>query len=228
MTILIVEDNPVSAKMLELNLRKNGYRAVVANDAAGAIEQLGKLNDIQLVITDIIMPEMSGLELIKLMKDKSEWHDIPIIVSTCLADIDTVKSAVELGCKHYLVKPIKEDLLLQKVKAALMTEKPVMRYKDHIMAELGLDDEAYEEIRQTFSTLVDKHIDSLENAVTDNAGSLSETDVKALWEGASLIGAMRLLEILDKISVGKSESGSDDGSILSIVLFELKALKSSL
>ena len=112
MTVLIVEDNKASARFLEVTLQKQKYQAKVAYDAKMALEILAETPDIEVIITDIMMPRISGIALINGIKGKSEWADIPVIMCSSLGDAETVKQAAKAGCKHYLIKPVKKmDLL---------------------------------------------------------------------------------------------------------------------
>jgi PleD family two-component response regulator len=54
-----------------------------------------------------MMPEMDGLEFLKKIIEHSEWKNIPIIMCSSLANVETVKKAVDVGCKHYIIKPFK-------------------------------------------------------------------------------------------------------------------------
>ena len=119
MTILIVEDNKASARFLEVTLRKQNYQAKMAYDAEMALKILSDTADINLIITDIMMPKINGIELIKEIKKKSKWADIPAIMCSSLGDIDTVKLAAKTGCQHYLRKPVRKKDLLKKVGEAL-------------------------------------------------------------------------------------------------------------
>ena len=96
MTILIVDDNTVSAKIIEFNLSKHGYETIYAKSGKDAIECLQSNLAIKLVITDILMPEMTGLELLYEIRNHPEWKNIPVIMCTSLSDIDTVKKAGKL------------------------------------------------------------------------------------------------------------------------------------
>jgi CheY-like chemotaxis protein len=91
MSILIVEDNPINDKILEVNLQNKGYQTILAQSAKKALELLTSAPQIQLIIADIMMPEMDGLELLAKIKEQPEWRDIPVIMCSALADIETVK-----------------------------------------------------------------------------------------------------------------------------------------
>ena len=129
MPILIVEDNRASGKILEINLRNNGYATLVVRNGRQALECLQSTPDIELVITDIMMPEMNGLELLRAMKEHAEWKEIPVIMSTVIADSETVKKAAGMGCREYLAKPIIPAQLIQKVRKALEDKRVILQSK---------------------------------------------------------------------------------------------------
>lgn len=119
MSILIVEDDPVSSKILELTLRGHGYQTIAARTGKEALECLSSTPDIQLIISDIMMPEMNGFELLGKIRKHPEWKEIPVIMCTALADSKAVEKSVELGCRHYITKPINVGPMLRKVHEAL-------------------------------------------------------------------------------------------------------------
>ena len=121
MAILIVEDNKASARYIEIMLQKNEHQTIMANDAATALEVLAERKDIELIIADIVMPRVDGVELIQEIKKNPAWADIPIIMCSALRDVISIKRAVRSGCNYYLKKPIKKAGLLQKIDEALGT-----------------------------------------------------------------------------------------------------------
>ena len=121
--ILIVEDNPVSAEVMKLTLEKQHYQPVLACSGDEAKECLASMPDIGLVITDIMLPTMSGIDLLREIRALPEWSDVPVIVATATANHDTVLQVAALRCKRILVKPIHTALLLQTVRAALEEPK---------------------------------------------------------------------------------------------------------
>jgi PleD family two-component response regulator len=119
MTILIVEDNKASARYLELILQKDGQQTVMAYDAESALAILAKRGDIRLIIADVVMPKVDGIELLEEVRKNPAWADIPIIMCSSLRDMETVKKAVKSGCNHYMIKPIKNIALIEKIHEAL-------------------------------------------------------------------------------------------------------------
>lgn len=229
MSILIVEDNPVSAKIIEFNLQKHGYQTSIAQTGGEALECLESTPEIRLIITDIMMPEMDGLELLKKIKEHSEWKGIPIIMCTCLSDVETVKKAGEAGCRHYVLKPIKAVHLLEKVREALEDEKPVLKEKNRVMSELGLDAGSYEGAAEAFATLVDDMILLLEKQIEGESISGISIDLSNLSEGAFLMGAERVKRVLDKVATHNEGVELEvECPEYNLLLRELKILKRAL
>ena len=230
MAILIVDDNPVSAKVIDLNLRKNGYETIVVDSGKDALQCLESNPQIELIISDIVMPEMDGLELIAKIKGKPEWKDTPVIVCTVMADVETVKKSVEAGCRHYVLKPIKASQLLEKVRETIDHEKPILKEKKIVMSDLGLDTNAYNQILREFAALVNGSIVHFEGGSAEKPDPQLSMRMASLYEGASLVGAERLKKVFERhieIDDGRVIF-KDEASGYPLILRELTILKGSL
>ena len=109
MSILIVEDNPISAKVLDLNLSKAGYATILAVNGREALKCLELVPDIDLVITDLSMPEMDGFTLVSTMREHPEWSRVPVVAASAMGEVAAVQRMAEMGCKRFLVKPIRSS-----------------------------------------------------------------------------------------------------------------------
>ena len=229
MSILIVEDNLITAKVLEINLQKNAYQTVIAQSGKEALEHLTSTPQIQLIIADIMMPEMDGLEFLKKIKEHSEWKNIPIIMCSCLADMETIKKAVDAGCKHYIIKPFKREHLLAKVRETLEQEKPVLKDKNEIKSQLGLDEESYQEIARTFTSMINDKIALLEKRIKGEAEAGQSLALQELLESAVYLGAERIRNLLEELTtkIGKPEEKMRDSEYPMLVR-EMKILQNAL
>jgi CheY-like chemotaxis protein len=229
MSILIVEDNPINAKVIEFNLQNQGYQTILAQNAKKALEHLTSEPRIRLIIADIMMPEMNGLEFLTKIKERPEWKDIPVIMCSALADIETVKKAVEAGCKHYLIKPVKKEHLLAKVRDTLENEKPVLKNKNEVKSQLGLDEETYQEIIQTFDSMISDKVALLEKRIKGETVEGKSLDMLDLLESAVSLGAERIRSLLENLTtkIGKPEDEMKD-SEYPLLLRELKILQDAL
>ncbi|MBT3256782.1 MAG: response regulator [Deltaproteobacteria bacterium] len=229
MSILIVEDNPVNARILTIHLQKAGYETIVAHSAEEALECLMSNPRIRLVITDIMMSGMSGLQLLDKIKALPDWKDIPVIMCSSLADLETVKKAMKAGCKHYLIKPVDKNNLLRNVREALKHSKLILKDKKDVMTRLGLDKNSYEEVADIFLAMVNEKIIQLEKQTADEDPQKLSIHVSELSENAISFGAERLAEVLEKLSPGEIQGGVEShSSNYSLLLKELKLVKDAL
>lgn len=104
-TVLIVEDNELSSKLFCDVLEANGFRTLLTESGEEAL-RLARHHRPDLIIMDIQLPEVSGLDIMRRIKDDADIRDIPIVAITALA-VDWVEERVrEGGCDAYLTKPI--------------------------------------------------------------------------------------------------------------------------
>lgn len=104
-TVLIVEDNELNAKLFRDLLSSRGHRVIETREGMEAI-RLARTEKPDLILMDIQLPEISGFELIKMMKDDSELLSIPIIAITAFAMKGDEEKIRMSGCDDYLSKPI--------------------------------------------------------------------------------------------------------------------------
>lgn len=104
-TILVVDDSPTIRKFVSLALENLGYKVVTASDGMEALEVLVKFGSIDLIIADINMPNLDGFELIKLLRSKDKFRNVPIIILSSLSDGKSIETGLRLGANSYLVKP---------------------------------------------------------------------------------------------------------------------------
>ena len=121
-TVLVVDDNPVNIGIIQKILEKNGYRTFSVTSGAGCIEAANKF-DPDLVLLDIYMPEMSGIEVCAVLKQDMRTNGIPVIFVTANTDNEVLKEAFEAGGTDYVCKPVNKIELLARIKSALTQKK---------------------------------------------------------------------------------------------------------
>jgi DNA-binding response OmpR family regulator len=117
MKILIAEDEPMMLAALEQNLRSDGYEVLSTTDGREALERF-EADSPDLIITDILMPYTSGLELIGVVKSNPE-RNTPIIVLSGMGEESTVMEAFQLGADDFITKPFNPIELSMRVKRLL-------------------------------------------------------------------------------------------------------------
>ena len=115
--ILIVEDDELMIKILKFILNKEGYQLSIIKDGLSAIEQIPAINP-DMVITDLLLPYKSGLEVIRFVKENFE--KTPIIVLSSLGEEEhSVSEAFKLGADDFIAKPFNPNELILRVKRLL-------------------------------------------------------------------------------------------------------------
>ncbi|HOW35622.1 MAG TPA: response regulator [Candidatus Omnitrophota bacterium] len=121
-TILIVEDEKDIVKMLEYNLKKEGFKTLSAHDGEDALDLAGKEHP-DLIILDLMLPGIDGLEVCKTLKKESKTASIPIIMLTAKSQESDKIVGLELGADDYVTKPFSLRELIARIKAVLRRAK---------------------------------------------------------------------------------------------------------
>ena len=129
LTILLIEDNTELRNLYTLALRKQGYNTLAASDGLNA-SQIMDQNYIDLIVTDIMMPNMDGYELIRHIRAFN--RDIPILIITAKDDFASKQEGFRLGSDDYMVKPIDVNEMCLRVEALLRRAKIAHERKEQI------------------------------------------------------------------------------------------------
>ncbi len=117
-TILVVDDDPTILMITQLILKKASYNVICAKSGLEGLACLSQ-HSVDLILLDILMPFMDGLETLKKIREDPGLEKLPVLFLTGEADLETVKKAKDLGASDYILKPIKQDFLLSKLKQIL-------------------------------------------------------------------------------------------------------------
>ncbi|KPU44723.1 heme response regulator HssR [Oxobacter pfennigii] len=138
--ILLVDDNQEIRKLMEIYLRQEGYHVLHADNGEKALEVL-KITKADLVIADIMMPEMDGYELTKELRDA--YFDMPILMVTAKDAFLDKKTGFETGADDYMTKPVDMEELILRVKALLRRSK-ISSERQIRIGQITLDFESLE------------------------------------------------------------------------------------
>lgn len=116
--ILIIDDSNTNLVLLESLLQKNGYIVTSALTAREGLETL-KVKMPDLIYLDLLMPEIDGLEFLKILKSKDEWKEIPVVVLSAINDMDVIRKSRDLGVTDYITKPLNIHKLIELTKTLL-------------------------------------------------------------------------------------------------------------
>ncbi|MDR8394317.1 response regulator transcription factor [Aliifodinibius sp. S!AR15-10] len=142
-TILIVDDEQDLLDLIEYNLKKEGFDVLKAEDGEEGIE-VARQHMPSLVLLDIMMPKMDGLEVVEVMREDEDLKRIPIIFLTARGDEKTEVEGLDKGGDDYITKPISTTKLISRIKAVLRrfeeTEEEVNRLDVH---DITIDKDRY-------------------------------------------------------------------------------------
>ena len=124
--ILVIDDDPFFRSLLRVHLSQAGYEVQVAEDAVEGGKALLH-PDFDLVLCDINMPYLSGLELVSLLRQSEETASIPVLFVSSQRDNNTMMEAERLGAAGYLTKPFQAEQLLESVERCLRESKHRIR-----------------------------------------------------------------------------------------------------
>ncbi len=113
-TVMIVDDNPKNVQVLGTILMEKKYNVSVATGGKQALAQVGKVKP-EVILLDIMMPDIDGYEVCRRLKEKEETADIPVIFLTAKTDTDDIVKGFELGAVDYVTKPFKSKELIARV-----------------------------------------------------------------------------------------------------------------
>ena len=117
--ILIVDDSATVRKLLVHTLKPKHYHCIEATDGIDALEKLAQHPDVRLVISDLNMPNMDGIQFLTSVRSRPEWSSIPVIMITTEGSQAKVLEAVQLGAQGYVRKPFTAEQIKEKITSCL-------------------------------------------------------------------------------------------------------------
>jgi CheY-like chemotaxis protein len=121
-SLLVVDDNEANREMLSRRLRLPGYRVSKARTGSEALEVI-RQEPVDLVLLDLVMPEMSGLEVLRILRQTYSIIDLPVIMVTTKEQTEEVVAALELGANDYVTKPLNHPVVLARIRTQLALKK---------------------------------------------------------------------------------------------------------
>ena len=121
-TILVADDEPINRALIQRRLERAGYRVLVAQNGREAVDVARKERP-DLIILDVMMPVMDGLEACRLIKDDDATRDTPVIFLSARDETDIKVSGLSLGANDYISKPFKAEELLARVYVAMRLKR---------------------------------------------------------------------------------------------------------
>jgi DNA-binding response OmpR family regulator len=203
--ILIVDDDPQSIQIVANTLQNESYQMAYAHDGRIALEKVKEIK-FDLILLDVMMPEINGLEVCKALKLSQAKRDIPIIFLSVKNEMDDIVKGFEAGAVDYLIKPFYPAELLARVRTHVELKKKIDNEKE-LISRLMV---TLEERKQAEETLRQAH-DNLERLVEERTAELVQKNRQLTDE----IGERRLAEETLEI---KSQNLEEFNTALKVLL----------
>jgi two-component system, OmpR family, alkaline phosphatase synthesis response regulator PhoP len=112
--VLVADDEPHIGRIIKMKLEQGPFRVTLAYDGREALEVLERENDIGLVLLDLMMPHLTGLDVLAAMRADARWKSLPTIILTAAGQDQQHQRALELGASEFLTKPFSPKKLYQR------------------------------------------------------------------------------------------------------------------
>jgi len=103
--VLVADDEPHIGRIIKMKLEQGPFRVTLAYDGREALDVLAREDDIALVLLDLMMPHLSGLDVLAQMRADTRWRDLPCIILTAAGQEEQHRRAIESGATDFLTKP---------------------------------------------------------------------------------------------------------------------------
>jgi CheY-like chemotaxis protein len=120
--ILVVDDDPHAVEILTRMLEREGYECVSAASGPAALQRLCE-RAVDVILLDVMMPEMDGLQVCERLRQDSELRQIPVVLLTAKDDMETRSRGMALGVSEYLTKPVNKRELFSRIAAQLRSRE---------------------------------------------------------------------------------------------------------
>jgi DNA-binding response OmpR family regulator len=183
MNILIIEDDQRIAELIQRGLEEQGFSTALAYDGLSG-KKLALQNNYDLIITDIILPKINGLDLCKQIRESKP--DIPIIMLTALGTTDDKVEGFDAGADDYLVKPFEMRELLVRIRALLKRQYKTAKHSGNILKYADLEMNLHTKVvkrNQTEISLTPKEFKLLEYMLQNPERVLSRVEIaEKVWD----------------------------------------------
>lgn len=198
--VLIVDDNEDNRNVLSRRLKRQGYLVDMAENGVQALRML-KQDDFDLVLLDIMMPEMNGYQVLEYMKGHPDLRDIPVIVISAVDELESVVRCIEMGAEDYLIKPFNRVLLRARISATL--EKKRLRDQEKAFTELLKSEREKSEnlLLSIFPAMIAERLKQEQHTIADSypEATVLFADIVDFTRSTASMTPAEIVDLLSKI-----------------------------
>ena len=200
-SILVVDDNPANTEYLRRKLEAAKHTVFIANSGAEAESLLNKESEIDLVLLDILMPDLSGYEILGRNREFLQSKHIPVIVVSSLDEQETVYRCLESGAQDFITKPVNFMILAARINAALERKYLLDREEQHL-ARIESEKQKNEELLlNILPRSIATRMKANERLIADSVSdcSILFADIVGFTPLSERLGPVRIVEMLNRI-----------------------------
>jgi adenylate cyclase len=207
-SILIADDDAVSRKLLIRLLEQDGHRVRAAENGAHALELFAE-EPSDVVLLDIVMPELDGVSVLERLKETPETQHVPVIMISALDEIDSVVRCIEIGADDYLSKPFNPVILRARISAGLTKKRlhDVERARVHDVFSRFLPEWVVDDV-------LERTDEDLRLGGVQTVGTVMFTDLRGFTSFSETRSPELVIEALNKYFDETSDSILDHGGTL--------------
>ena len=200
-TILVVDDNPANTEYLRRKLTASGHQVIMANSGQEAEAQIAAGRELDLILLDILMPGLSGYEVLGRNHDLLRERNIPVLVVSSLDEQDTVYRCLEAGAEDFITKPINFMVLAARINSALERKYLLDREEEHL-ARIESEKQRNEELLlNILPQPIAMRMKANEYLIADAVEECSILfgDIVGFTPLSQKLGAVKIVEMLNQI-----------------------------
>ncbi len=195
MKALIVDDSQACGSLLEFILNNEGIDTVWAMSGSEALTKLGDDGGgYDMVISDVVMPGMTGLDLFRSIRSHEKLSDLPTALISGQADRDMVLQAAKVGCRNFLLKPVTPDKVRIEIRKMVPHLRAYLRHHAGAIQELRITAEEYETVLQDLRQMASSALDAANSNDTD-----ASMGIAVMSDGVKLLGTHQFQEIFESL-----------------------------
>jgi len=211
--LLVVDDKESNRDLLSRRLDKQGFKVQVAENGRQALDKIRHQN-FDLILLDIIMPEMDGYQVLEEIKADQELWRIPVIMISALDEIDSVVRCIEMGAEDYLQKPFNQVILNAKISATLERKKLRDRERDFLKKLQNEQQKSENLLLNILPQAIAERLKKGEHTIADSFSEATVlfSDLVGFTELSTGISASELVDKLNQIFLAFDQLSTDSTS----------------
>ncbi len=216
--ILVLDDDNISRKLLCKILENCHFEPIAAENSKEALEILISEKEIDIVISDIMMPGDDGFEFKRQLQENPLFDDKKVLFCSSLRDPDTILKAKSLKSSGYLLKPFQQKYIEESLNKVIETLSPVLEKKQTICKNLNMDENTYDTMIPELLQEIREQIKKMENLESDKDWTDTAMAMNNVHLNTTNLGASRLESIVQESLHSLNNKQKEDIEVLIIKL----------